>query len=100
VVIYVFSTADTFTAVIFLIWSIFVALIDNVLKPILLGRGVKVPMVVIFVGAIGGFLASGIIGLFVGSVILALSFTSFKAWLKEPLQPGEEQSISDSSGAR
>jgi predicted PurR-regulated permease PerM len=57
-VVYVFSTADTFTAVIFLIWSIFVGLIDNVLKPVLLGRGVKVPMVVIFAGAIGGFLAS------------------------------------------
>ena len=97
-VIYVFSTADTFTAVIFLIWSIFVALIDNVLKPILLGRGVKVPMVVIFVGAIGGLLASGIIGLFVGSVVLALSFTLFKAWLREPPQPGEEESITNSSG--
>ncbi|MGE5714826.1 MAG: AI-2E family transporter, partial [Betaproteobacteria bacterium] len=93
--IYVFSTADTFTAVIFLIWSIFVGLIDNVLKPVLLGRGVKVPMIVIFVGAIGGFLASGIIGLFVGSVVLALSFTLFKAWLAEPLQPSEEQSISN-----
>ena len=99
-VIYVFSTADTFTAVIFLIWSIFVGLIDNVLKPVLLGRGVKVPMVVIFVGAIGGFLASGIIGLFVGSVVLAFSFTLFKAWLAEPPQPGEEQSISNSSGVR
>jgi predicted PurR-regulated permease PerM len=99
-VIYVFSTADPFTAVIFLIWSIFVALIDNVLKPILLGRGVKVPMVVIFVGAIGGLLASGIIGLFVGSVVLALSFTLFKAWLREPPQPGEEESITNSSGIR
>jgi predicted PurR-regulated permease PerM len=90
-VIYVFSTADIFTAVIFLIWSIFVGLLDNVLKPVLLGRGVKVPMVVIFVGAIGGFLASGIIGLFVGSVILGLSFTLFKAWLAEPPQPSEER---------
>ena len=99
-VIYVFSTADTFTAVIFLIWSIFVGLIDNVLKPVLLGRGVKVPMVVIFVGAIGGFLASGIIGLFVGAVVLALSFTLFRAWLTEPPQPGEEQSLSSSSGVR
>jgi predicted PurR-regulated permease PerM len=97
-VIYVFSTADTFTAVIFLIWSIFVGLLDNVLKPVLLGRGVKVPMVVIFVGAIGGFLASGIIGLFVGSVVVGLSFTLFKAWLAEPPQPSEEQSISNSSG--
>ena len=97
-VIYVFSTADSFTAVVFLIWSIFVALIDNILKPILLGRGVKVPMLVIFVGAIGGLLASGIIGLFVGSVILALSFTLFKAWLTEPPEPSEEQSLANTSG--
>jgi predicted PurR-regulated permease PerM len=90
-VIYVFSTADTITAVAFMIWSLFVGLLDNILKPILLGRGVKVPMVVIFVGAIGGFLAYGIIGLFVGSVILALGFTLFKAWLAEPSEPSEVQ---------
>jgi predicted PurR-regulated permease PerM len=88
-VIYVFSTADTITAVVFMIWSLFVGVLDNILKPILLGRGVKVPMVVIFVGAIGGFLAYGIIGLFVGSVILALGFTLFKAWLAEPSAPTE-----------
>lgn len=81
---YVFTTADTTTAVIFTIWCIFVALMDNVLRPLLLGRGVKVPMVVIFIGAIGGLLASGIIGLFIGAVVLALSFTLFKAWLAEP----------------
>jgi predicted PurR-regulated permease PerM len=89
-VIYLFSTAETHVALIFLFWSIFVALIDNVLKPILLGRGVAVPMVVIFVGAIGGLLASGIIGLFVGSIVLALSYTLFKAWLEER-PPGEDQ---------
>ena len=86
-VIYIFTTADTLTAVVFLVWSVFVLLIDNVLKPILLGRGVKVPMVVIFAGAIGGFLASGIIGLFVGSVVLALGYTLFTAWLKEAPRP-------------
>ena len=83
-----------------MIWSIFVGLIDNVLKPVLLGRGVKVPMIVIFVGAIGGFLASGIIGLFVGSVVLALSFTLFKAWLAEPPEPSQEQCLPGSSGVR
>jgi len=82
-VIYVFGNADTTTAVLFMIWCMFVGVIDNILKPILLGRGVKVPMVVIFVGAIGGFLASGIIGLFTGAVVLALSYTLFKAWLTE-----------------
>lgn len=83
VVIYLFSTADTITAVGFLIWSILVAPVDNILKPILLGRGVDVPMLVIFVGAIGGFLSAGIIGLFVGAVVLTLGYKLFLAWLAQ-----------------
>ena len=81
VVLYVFSTADTVTAILFLIWSIFVSLIDNILKPIFLGRGLDVPMVVIFMGAIGGMLLSGIIGLFIGAVVLTLGYKLFLAWL-------------------
>ena len=69
------------TAILFLIWGVFVLLIDNFLKPILMGRGVDVPMVVIFLGAIGGMLLSGIIGLFVGAVVLALGYKLFQAWL-------------------
>jgi len=80
-VIYVFYTADTSTAVLFLVWSVLVSALDNVLKPLLLGRGVNVPMAVIFVGAIGGFLSSGIVGLFIGSVILVLGYQLFMAWL-------------------
>ncbi|MDD5322599.1 MAG: AI-2E family transporter [Methylococcales bacterium] len=64
IIIYLFYTADMFTAVAFLIWSIPVGLLDSILKPILLGRGVKTPMAVIFIGAIGGLLSSGVIGLF------------------------------------
>jgi predicted PurR-regulated permease PerM len=81
VVIYVFSTNDTGTAVLFLIWSIFVGVIDNILKPLFLGRGLEVPMVVIFMGAIGGLLLSGIIGLFIGAVVLTLGYKLFLAWL-------------------
>ncbi len=83
VVIYLFSTADTVTAVGFLIWAILVAPVDNILKPILLGRGVDVPMLIIFVGAIGGFLNAGIIGLFIGAVVLALGYKLFLAWLAQ-----------------
>lgn len=83
IVVYVLATADTVPAVVFVIWSIFVGTIDNVLKPILLGRGVGVPMAVIFVGAIGGFISSGIIGLFVGSVVLVLGYKLFLAWLHD-----------------
>jgi len=83
IIIYVFSTADTVTAVLFMVWSLLVGLSDNFLKPILLGRGVQVPMVVIFIGAIGGFITSGIIGLFVGATILTLGYKLFLAWLQE-----------------
>ncbi|HEX4938310.1 MAG TPA: AI-2E family transporter, partial [Candidatus Kapabacteria bacterium] len=66
----------------FTVYMLIVGVIDNVLKPILLGRGVKVPMLVIFVGAIGGFLAAGIIGLFVGAVFLVLGYQLGVEWLK------------------
>jgi len=79
---YLFSLGGMVVFVVFLIWSLFVGVLDNILKPILLGRGIDVPMLVIFVGAIGGMLASGIIGLFLGSVVLAVSYKLFLAWLE------------------
>ena len=82
VMIYVFSVESTMMAVIFMIWSLLVSFSDMVLKPMLLGRGVEVPMLVILLGAIGGMLMSGIIGLFVGAVVLALGYKLFQAWLK------------------
>jgi predicted PurR-regulated permease PerM len=82
-VIYVFVVGSTTKAVIFLVWCIFVATIDNVLKPLLLGRGVAVPVVVVFLGAIGGFLAMGIIGLFVGAIVMSVGYKLFLAWLDE-----------------
>jgi len=96
ILVYVFWTADTVPAVVFLIWSIFAGSIDNVLKPILLGRGVQVPMAVIFIGAIGGFITSGIIGLFVGAVVLVLGYKLFLAWLDE--RPQAENSAAAPSG--
>jgi predicted PurR-regulated permease PerM len=83
-VIYVFSTASTVTAVVFAVWCLFVMLIDNVLKPILLGRGVDVPMLVVVIGAIGGLLTMGIIGLFVGAIVLVLGYSALVAWLAHP----------------
>jgi len=91
-IVYVFATSDPLTATLFLVWGIFVSLIDNVLKPLLMGRGVDVPMLVIFVGAIGGMLASGILGLFVGAVVLALGYKLFVGWLEvgRPEEPSAE----------
>ncbi len=86
IIIYVFSASSTTAAVIFMIWSIVVSMSDALLKPLLLGRGVEVPMLIILVGAIGGMIHSGIIGLFVGAVVLALGYELFNAWLKEGQQ--------------
>ena len=81
-VIYMFAIASTTKAVIFLIWCVIVGLMDNVLKPLLLGRGTAVPIAVVFVGAIGGFVAMGIIGLFVGAIVLSVGYKLFLAWLE------------------
>jgi predicted PurR-regulated permease PerM len=97
IVIYVFATASTGTAVVFLVWSIFVSVIDNVLKPLLLGRGMSVPMLVIFLGAIGGFIASGIIGLFIGAVVLVLGYELFHEWLEQEKTLSPEDSPTKAS---
>ena len=90
IILYVFSSSSTTVAVIFMIWSIVVSMSDAFLKPLLLGRGVEVPMLIILVGAIGGMIHAGIIGLFVGAVVLALGYELFKAWLKQGHQATEQ----------
>ena len=89
-VIYMFAIASVTKAVIFTVWCVFVALLDNVLKPLLLGRGVAVPIAVVFLGAIGGFVVMGIIGLFVGAIVLSVGYKLFIAWLdRAPSRPQE-----------
>jgi len=86
VIVYVFSVESSTVATIFMIWSLIVSFLDMVLKPIMLGRGVEAPMLVILLGAIGGLVMSGIIGLFTGAVVLAMGYKLFQAWL----EAGEE----------
>ncbi|MNG15887.1 putative inner membrane protein [compost metagenome] len=58
-------------------------LVDNVLKPLLLGRGVDVPMPVVLIGALGGMVTSGILGLFIGPVVLAVGYQLFWQWVQD-----------------
>lgn len=76
-----FSVADPVAATIFLVYSIIVSLSDAALKPMLLGRGLETPMLVILIGAIGGAIAMGIVGLFIGAVILALGYELLVTWM-------------------
>ena len=72
---------STTMKVIFSIYFVIAGMADNVLKPLLLGRGVDVPMLVILIGAIGGMVTGGITGLFVGAVVLAVGYTIFMEWV-------------------
>ncbi|MBP6587092.1 MAG: AI-2E family transporter [Flavobacterium sp.] len=81
VAIYVFSVANPTTSIILAIWLGITLTIDNVLKPILLGRNAPAPMLVIFLGAIGGFIYNGFLGLFLGAIILTIGYKLFLIWL-------------------
>jgi predicted PurR-regulated permease PerM len=81
VLIWVFFKMSLTTFILLAIWSAIILVIDNILKPILLGRKSPAPMVVVFLGAIGGFIYFGIIGLFAGAVILSLGYNLFLIWL-------------------
>jgi len=85
VAIYGFSIMDTTSAVIFLILSLVISVADTFLKPLFLGRGVEVPMLVILLGAIGGMMVFGILGLFLGAVILALTYKVFQALINDDI---------------
>lgn len=83
-IVWVFSFASGGAATIFAIYAIAVALSDNVLKPLLLGRGVDLPVLVVLIGAIGGMIQFGIIGLFLGAVILGLGYQLISEWISGP----------------
>ncbi|RED23693.1 putative PurR-regulated permease PerM [Flavobacterium cutihirudinis] len=83
VIIYLFSAGDSGPAIFWTVFFIISGLSDNVLKPLLLGKGALVPMIVIFLGVIGGFIMSGFIGLFVGPIIFSIGYKLFTAWLDD-----------------
>jgi predicted PurR-regulated permease PerM len=97
-VIWLYWTGDTLTATLFLAWSLFVGSIDNVLRPILIRRGADLPLMLIFAGVIGGLLAFGIVGLFVGPVVLAVAYTELTAWVNDgEANAGDSPQHDDSS---
>ena len=87
IAVWVFSVAEPVPATIFLVYSSIVSVSDAFLKPMLLGRGTETPMLVILIGAIGGAIASGVIGLFIGAVVLALGYELLVGWMAPDKNP-------------
>jgi len=88
VVIWLFWKDSTGWGIAMLVWSILVMGMDGFLRPILIRRNANLPLLLIFAGVIGGLISFGIIGLFIGPVLLAVCYTLMKAWIEDKL-PGE-----------
>lgn len=95
VIAYLWWSGDsTLSNVFFTLYFLVAGFADNVLKPLFLGRGVDAPMPVILLGALGGMVTAGLIGLFVGGVLLALGYVIFMDWVAD----GEKEDINQASG--
>jgi predicted PurR-regulated permease PerM len=88
-VVWLYWKDQTLWAAVLLIWSLITASLDNVLRPILIKRGADLPLVLIFAGVLGGLVAFGIVGLFVGPVVLAVTYTLLVAWVNQATEPGQ-----------
>lgn len=80
-IIYAFAVKSTTVAILFTVWFVISGLSDAVLKPLLIGHGLEVPMPIILLGVIGGAIAYGLVGLFFGAVLLAVGYVLFREWL-------------------
>ena len=82
-VIWLFYSDQTAWGTILLVWSLFVGTIDNVLRPVLIRKGADLPLLLIFAGVIGGLITFGIAGLFIGPVVLAITYRLLAAWVED-----------------
>jgi predicted PurR-regulated permease PerM len=86
-IIWMYWSGDTGWATVLVGFTLFVGTLDNFLRPILIKRSADLPLLLIFIGVIGGLMAFGLIGIFVGPVVLAVGYTLLQAWVGEDPAP-------------
>ena len=89
-IIWLYWTGDTTWGTVLLVWSGVVGTLDNVIRPMLIRMGADLPLILILSGVIGGLIAFGMIGLFIGPVLLAVSWRLFAAWVEEVPPPTDQ----------
>lgn len=82
-VIWLYWNGETGWATFLLVWTLVVVTLDNVLRPLLIQRGADLPLLLVFAGVVGGLLAFGLVGVFVGPVVLAVAYTLLRAWIAD-----------------
>jgi predicted PurR-regulated permease PerM len=100
VTIWGWTVMDTTSALLFTMYIVPVNFLDNLLKPIVMGRGLKTPILVILIGVIGGTLAYGITGLFLGPIVLAVIWELFVVWIGGPPQDRAVNDVGQGDGSR
>ena len=101
-IIYIWSRGadSTAAAIVYTVVLVLAGMADNVLKPLMLGRGVEAPMPVILLGALGGMATAGILGMFVGATLLTLGYQIFMGWVAATPNAGQAQAESSAPTAR
>jgi predicted PurR-regulated permease PerM len=90
-VIWMYWTGDNVWGTVLLVWSAFVGTLDNFLRPFLIKKGADLPLLLIFAGVIGGLLSFGLLGIFVGPVVLAVTYKLLQSWVNEAEDPADAQ---------
>ena len=88
VIIWLYSTGDTAWATVLVVFAAIAVTMDNVLRPYLIKKGADLPLLLIFAGVIGGLLSLGLVGIFVGPVVLAVTYRLLEEWVREGMSPG------------
>lgn len=97
-IVWFWLTREPSAALLFTLYIVPVGFVDNVLKPFVMGHGSRTPMVVIFIGVLGGTLAHGLLGLFIGPIVLAVGWELLAAWMRD--EAGRNALVQEEAGTQ
>ena len=93
-IIWLYSSGETGLGTFLLVWSVLLSTADSVVRPLLIRKGAHLPLILLLAGVIGGLIAFGLVGLFLGPVVLAVGYTLLQSWMAEVKMPDDELPVS------
>jgi predicted PurR-regulated permease PerM len=93
-IIWLYWSGETGLGTFLLVWSVLLSTADSVVRPLLIRKGAHLPLILLLAGVIGGLIAFGLVGLFLGPVVLAVGYTLLQSWMAEVKMPDDELPVS------